>query len=259
MSKFRSRSKWAAAKGRDTSYSGQFAGRLCRMLESPAYKVLSLAAHRVLARLEIELMRHGGNENGRLTVTYRQFEDYGVHKDSVAAAIRETVALGFVEVTERGCAGNAGYGKANQYRLTYRAAEGHPADGSHEWQRIKAVEDALAIQKASRRPPPINVLKRGGNRVRKIKPQSPFLGVTSPTVDTQIRPRNRGATGPISHPRNRGASSISRSEGSAAAPAARPAAPAQPPVAAPADAAMPAAHSQPHDEAEASAWTHPPR
>jgi hypothetical protein len=87
----------------------------------------------VLSRLEVELMHHGGNENGRLTVTFRQFEDYGVPKHSIAAALRELVALGFIEITERGCAGNAGYGKANQYRLTFRPAEGFPADGSHEW------------------------------------------------------------------------------------------------------------------------------
>jgi hypothetical protein len=122
----KSRSKWAAARGRDTSYSGQFAGRLCEMLESPAHRVLSLAALRVLARLEIELMHHGGNENGHLTVTFRQFEDYGVPKHSIAAALGELVALGFIEITERGCAGNAGYGKANQYRLTFRPAEGFP-------------------------------------------------------------------------------------------------------------------------------------
>jgi len=37
------------------SYSGQFAGRLIEMLESPAYRALSLAAHRVLSRIEVEL------------------------------------------------------------------------------------------------------------------------------------------------------------------------------------------------------------
>jgi hypothetical protein len=38
----RRRSKWAEGKrGRAASYSGQFVGRLCEMLESPAFRVLT--------------------------------------------------------------------------------------------------------------------------------------------------------------------------------------------------------------------------
>jgi hypothetical protein len=55
----KSRSKWAAAKGRDTSYSGQFAGRLCQMLESPAYKLMD--AWRNIAR----------NATGNNVVTFK--------------------------------------------------------------------------------------------------------------------------------------------------------------------------------------------
>lgn len=212
------RSKWAAAKGRDTSYSGQFAGRLCEMLELPAYRVLTLAAHRVLARLEVELMRHGGNDNGHLAVTYPQFIDYGVRKNSVAAAVRELKALGFIEITERGCAGNAGYGKPNQYRLIYRSAVGAPADGSHEWRRVKTVEDALTIQKEAHCPPSANVLKRGGNRVRKQKP-STHIAPNSPPTSHPDHPPHRGVNDPNSRPPHRGASSISRSTCSAAPPA----------------------------------------
>jgi hypothetical protein len=44
----------------------QFLARVVSMLESPAYRVLSLSARRVLDRLEIELAHHGGNDNGDL-------------------------------------------------------------------------------------------------------------------------------------------------------------------------------------------------
>jgi hypothetical protein len=214
------RSVWAEARrGRNASYSGQFAGRLREMLESPAFRVLSLAAHCVLARLEIELMCHGGNENGRLTVSYRQFEGYGVHKNGVAAAIRELEALGFIETAERGCAGNANFGKSSQYRLTYRPAVGAPVDGSHEWRRIKTMEDARAIQKQARRPPPLNVVKRGGTRVRKIKPQSTVRTKPPPESGTN-HPLNQGQVGPDAHPLNQRASSISRSGGATDASAA---------------------------------------
>jgi hypothetical protein len=189
MSKSKARSKWAnAKKGRAASYSGPFVGHMVEMLEAPAYMVLSLSARRVLDRLEVELLDHGGNDNGRLTVTFSQFVDYNVRRNSVGAAIREVIALGFAEITERGCAGNAGYGKANKYRLTYRPAEGVPDDGSHEWRRIKTMEDALSIQKQAHEPPPMNVLKRGGNGVQNHKP-TPHIDTNSPPTSGGERPQ----------------------------------------------------------------------
>jgi hypothetical protein len=56
--------------GRRTRIGGQFAACLIEMLESPAYRVLSLSARRVLDRIDIELGHHGGNDNGRLPVTH---------------------------------------------------------------------------------------------------------------------------------------------------------------------------------------------
>lgn len=170
----RKRSKWSQAKGRETSFSGQFAGRLIEMLELPAYRVLSLAAHRMLDRLDVELGHHGGTENGNLIVTYRQFEAYGIHKDSVGPAQRELEALGFIEITERGCAGNAGFGKPNKFRLTFHPAEGAPSDGSHEWRRFKTIEDAERAKEEARETPPQNSANRGGRRVRKQKPTPGF-------------------------------------------------------------------------------------
>src|ERR1700686_3983281 len=74
---------------------GQFNARLIELLESPAYRVLSLSAHRVLDRISIELAHHGGNDNGKLPVTYEQFMEYGMDRNAVAPAIRELEALGF--------------------------------------------------------------------------------------------------------------------------------------------------------------------
>jgi hypothetical protein len=74
------------------------------MLESPAYRALSQAAHMVIARIEIELGHHGGNDNGRLPVTFEHFVESGIYRNGVAAAIREAEALGFIRVTERDAA-----------------------------------------------------------------------------------------------------------------------------------------------------------
>jgi hypothetical protein len=46
------------------------------MLESPAFRALSFAGHKFLARLEIEHLHHAGRENGRLIVTYDQFAEW---------------------------------------------------------------------------------------------------------------------------------------------------------------------------------------
>jgi len=104
---------------RRNSIDGQFAAHTIEMIKSPAWSVLSLSARRVLDRIEIEHADHGGNDNGRLPVTYDDFERYGIHRHAIAAAIRETVALGFTEITERGRAGNAEFRSPHKFRLTY--------------------------------------------------------------------------------------------------------------------------------------------
>ncbi len=93
------------------SINGVFAWRLIEMLESPAYRALSLSAHRIMSRLEVELYHHGGKpeENGKLACTFEHFVEYGIERHAIAPAIREAVALGFVEVTLRGCGGNASF------------------------------------------------------------------------------------------------------------------------------------------------------
>jgi len=119
------------------------------MISSPAMRALSLSAIRAMHRLEEEHMSHGGAENGRLIVTHDQFIAWGIDKDSVSPAIRELTALGFVEITQPGAAGNEGYRRAARYRLTYvnSAARLQP---SHEWKALKTMEDAKSISAGAR-------------------------------------------------------------------------------------------------------------
>ena len=63
MSKFKRRPDGTTYRKRNP-INEQFSPRTLAMLESPAYRVMSLAAHRVIARIEIELCHHGGNDNG---------------------------------------------------------------------------------------------------------------------------------------------------------------------------------------------------
>src|SRR5262245_33528342 len=136
---------------RRSSIAGQFSPRLVEMLESTAYRAMSLSAHRVMSRIEPELAYHGGNDNGRLPVTKRDFIDYGVHNDAIAPAIREAEALGFIRVVERGRGGNAENRRPNLFRLTFaydRNSRREPP--THDWRKIKTLEEAIEIARAAR-------------------------------------------------------------------------------------------------------------
>ena len=135
---------------RRTQIGGQFAPHTINMLRSPAWRVLSLSARRVLDRVEIEFADHGGTENGELPVTYDDFEEYGVHRHAIAPAIREAVALGFLQVTEQGRAGNAEYRKPNLFRLTYRHT--HNAPPTDDWKLISTDLEATNRAKTARSP-----------------------------------------------------------------------------------------------------------
>lgn len=117
------------------------------MIRSPAFNVLSLAARKVLDRLEIEIANHGGNDNGQLVCTFSDFVSFGIDRHAIALAIRELCALGFVEV-KRGGAGNREYRTPNTYRLTYRDTEhGWPTD---EWKKVEDIDTARALARSAR-------------------------------------------------------------------------------------------------------------
>lgn len=151
-------------RNRRTVIDGQFAWRLIEMLESPAYQVLSKSGHRVLARLEIELAHHGGNDNGRLPVTFENFQNYGIDRHAIAPAIRECEALGFVETTEHGRAGNAEFRSPNKFRLTYRHTE-HAAP-TDDWRRVSSLEEAQKLAHRARRTSPERQNPSGGKHLR---------------------------------------------------------------------------------------------
>jgi hypothetical protein len=150
-----------SSRKRKSSINGQWAAVTIEMLESPAYRVLSLSGHRVLARIQIELARHGGKDNGRLPVTYDDFQAYGVDRHAIGPALREVEALGFIQTTERGRAGNAEWRTPSRYRLTFRGPAG-AYDGTDEW-RLVTEGEAKYLAKAARQKKP----KKTNGRWRK--------------------------------------------------------------------------------------------
>jgi hypothetical protein len=181
--------------------NGQWSPRLIEMLESPAYRALSLSAHRVISRIEIELAHHGGNDNGRLPVTFDDFIGYGIHHNAVAPAIREAEALGFIRVTERGRGGNSEHRQPNKFFLTFAHSRQSPP--THDWRRIKSLHEAMEIARAARDSKNPRAVQFAERRILKTKsryrepvvaPHPKGAKLTNPRTRkpvVQSRPRNR--------------------------------------------------------------------
>jgi hypothetical protein len=127
-------------------YSGAFIGHTLEMRRSPAWRALPDDARRILTRLEVEHMEHGGAENGNLVCTYNDFAADGVRRASVALALRQCVALGFVEIVKTGKRAIAEFRSPTRYRLTHVIGRGVgricQEEPSNEWRSIKTADDA---------------------------------------------------------------------------------------------------------------------
>ncbi|MDX3970080.1 MAG: hypothetical protein QHD01_26245 [Bradyrhizobium sp.] len=184
---------------------GQFNARLIEMMESPAYRVLSLSAHRVMDRISIELAQHGGNDNGKLPVTYEHFMEYGIDRHAIAPAIRELEALGFVEVTQRGKPSAGEFRTPNLFRITWVNCKSTPIP-SHEWRRISDMETAEALARTARKQ------KANGGNPHRANGGNPHCESKSPVlvVPTTVPPHKTPTTsispvGTLSEGRSRSA------------------------------------------------------
>lgn len=174
-----------SSRKRRSSIKGQWAGLTIELLESPAYRALSLSALRIMARLQIELANHGGKDNGRLPVTFDNFVAYGIDRHAIAPALRELEALGFIQVMERGRAGNADWRTPSLYRLTFRGPAGG-YDGTDEWSKITE-EDAKLIARAARNAKPEKTENQWGKK--------PILGEGNPHRKAPIHSGETHTTG----------------------------------------------------------------
>jgi hypothetical protein len=182
--------------------SGQFSAKLIEMLESPAWRALSLSGRRVVDRIEIELAHHGGNDNGRLPVTKLDFMEYGISARLVAPAIREAEALGFIRVTKRGRGGNAEYHQPNRFFLTFahcRTSRSEPP--THDWRKIKALDEAMEIAKTARENKDSRAVRFGERHARKTKNR---YHKVAPVPDPLIGPENHKTPDPLSGPTGSG-------------------------------------------------------
>jgi hypothetical protein len=161
---------------RPNKIEGQFAPKLVEMLESPAHRILSLSALRVLDRILVEHAHHGGKDNGKLPVTYEHFVEYGIDRHAIAPAIRELSALGFIEITERGRPSAGEFRNPNKFRVTFLYTVS--AKPTHEWRKIDSVETARAVAQAARRASKKSIPSRPESEVN-LKNKKP-VGVLDP-------------------------------------------------------------------------------
>jgi hypothetical protein len=137
-----------------SALGSSFVAHSKEMRESAAWRYLPDYARRVLDRLELEHMRHGGADNGRLPCTYSDFAAAGIRRASVAEAIRQCVNLGFVVVTEAGGRSISVHRKPSLYGLTYVPGRGKSPTPTNGWKSVKTegeALDALARAKTEKR------------------------------------------------------------------------------------------------------------
>jgi len=73
-----------------------------QLMESDAWRTQPLNTRRVVERIEIEHMMHAGTANGRLVVTYKDFEKWGIRRESIPGAIEDARKRGLIYVRRGG-------------------------------------------------------------------------------------------------------------------------------------------------------------
>jgi hypothetical protein len=170
------------------------------MLDSVAFWALRPIERTVLSVIEIEHMRHGGVQNGRLIVTRRQFEKRGIHKDAIAPSLRALETLGFIEI-ERGAAGVGDQAQAHRFRLTY--VQPNPTD---EWRKHHTPDVARAVAETARQSADIRARRLGlrsaqkqiagpGNGTGLVRKTGPATTTEEPKTPS-IGPENGTGPGP---------------------------------------------------------------
>ena len=97
---------------------GPFVPMLIPTMESAAWKAMSPYARVVYYALKTRY-GHKIRNNGRIYLSTRDgAEETGFHKDTIVRSLRELQHYGFIVMTEPGCLGVNGRGKAPHWRLT---------------------------------------------------------------------------------------------------------------------------------------------
>jgi DNA-binding transcriptional MocR family regulator len=112
--------------------SGPFVMLPLRILNAPAWRVMSPAARLLWIELRRKLANHGTN-NGKIYLSDRDAaKAIGVNKNTVVRAYAELEDYGFLRKTTGAYLGIDGHGIAPHYRFTDLAHGTHPATLDYE-------------------------------------------------------------------------------------------------------------------------------
>jgi hypothetical protein len=181
-------------KRRSIGLDGPFVTHSLEMRRSPAWNALPDNARRVLDRLEVEHMAHGGAENDNLQVTFDDFVKAGVRRNSIALAVRQCEALGFVRIVRRGGLARGGQKVTSAYGLTYLVGRGKSPDPSHDWRKFATLEDANLAVAGAAQIDAENSFSRYRKRYSCAGSESDTEGPLSPVSKAVLMPGNGNAT-----------------------------------------------------------------
>ena len=120
------------------------------LLESFAWRALSENARRLIDRVLIEHMAHGGAENGALPVTYGDLASYGLRRNGILPAVAEAEALGLLERTEGYAIRGEFRGQAQRFRIAWMwTAQGEQP--TERWRRFASLKEATTAGTEARR------------------------------------------------------------------------------------------------------------
>jgi hypothetical protein len=118
-----------------------FSWQTLEILMSPAWRAMPPTARAVVDRVQVEHCQHAGTQNGKLPVTYDDFEEFGARRRSIKFGIMAAEALGWIDITEQGCAGAGDTRRAARYALTWvDRHNGTPR--TDRWREIATLADA---------------------------------------------------------------------------------------------------------------------
>lgn len=110
---------------------------------SPSWSMAPVPLRRILERLENEHMRHGGQNNGALFVSFSQIVECGVSRRNIAPCLALGESLGLIEVI-RPDSITGDIRAPNAYRLTYLPTKSvAPTD---EWKAVSRQDAEACIR-----------------------------------------------------------------------------------------------------------------
>jgi hypothetical protein len=114
------------------------------MVNSAAFQELiqHKGALRVVLRVVIEYLEHDGQDNGRLIVTYDNFEEFGISAPMIPESIDIAEALRFL-IVHRGRKSKKDKRHPNRYGLTFYPI--YEEFETNDWKRIQTRMEAEAI------------------------------------------------------------------------------------------------------------------